>query len=88
MNLNDVLIERGSTHGNWKFQSAFSQQLKDAVHHAAGYGRLSDSARESIDMICVKISRIVSGNPNEPDHWKDIAGYATLVLKELENDPT
>lgn len=84
MSIEEVLKERGKTHGNWQFQSAFSQQLKDSVYYAAGYGRLSDSVRESLDMICVKMSRIICGNPDEIDHWKDIAGYATLVVKELE----
>jgi hypothetical protein len=27
----------------------------------------------------MKMSRILCGNPNEPDHWRDIAGYATLI---------
>jgi hypothetical protein len=35
--------------------------------------------REALDMILHKIARIVNGNPNETDHWHDIAGYATLV---------
>ncbi|WP_257617167.1 hypothetical protein [Campylobacter pinnipediorum] len=37
-------------------------------------------------MIAHKIARILAGNPNYKDHWDDIAGYATLVSKELEND--
>lgn len=82
--VDNILAERGKTHGDWKFQSAFSQQLKDAVHYAPGYGRLSNSARESLDMICVKISRIVCGDPSHKDSWDDIAGYAMLVAKSLE----
>jgi hypothetical protein len=39
--------------------------------------------RESLDMISNKIARIVNGNPSEPDHWIDIAGYATLIANRL-----
>jgi hypothetical protein len=40
--------------------------------------------QESLDMICNKMSRIVNGNPYYDDSWVDIAGYATLVVKQLE----
>ncbi len=33
-------------------------------------------------MICLKISRIVTGDPEHPDNWHDIAGYATLAERE------
>lgn len=35
-------------------------------------------------MIAVKIARILVGDCNHPDHWHDIAGYATLVADRLE----
>ena len=34
-------------------------------------------------MILHKIGRIVAGDEMEPDHWLDIAGYATLVVLRL-----
>jgi hypothetical protein len=30
------------------------------------------------------MGRIVNGNPDKVDHWKDIAGYAMLVADRLE----
>ena len=36
-------------------------------------------------MIAHKLGRICAGDPDFPDHYKDIAGYATLVAKELES---
>lgn len=79
-----ILAERQHTHGDFTLQSAFAQQLKDSLRHAAGYGRLSNGAREALEMICVKMSRIVCGNPCHKDSWDDIAGYATLVSKTLK----
>jgi hypothetical protein len=37
-------------------------------------------------MITHKISRILNGDPNYDDSWRDIAGYAMLVVKELERN--
>jgi hypothetical protein len=37
-------------------------------------------------MIVDKISRIVCGDPDFVDHWRDIAGYATLVADDIEGE--
>ena len=40
--------------------------------------------REALHMICSKLARIRCGDVNKIDSWHDIAGYATLVVKDLE----
>lgn len=35
-------------------------------------------------MILHKLARIANGQANQPDSWADIAGYATLMVRELE----
>ena len=42
--------------------------------------------QEALDMIFHKIARILNGDPNYADSWHDIAGYATLIDKELNNE--
>jgi hypothetical protein len=79
----NVLNERKQTHGDWGKQSALSAKLKSLFFYSESWGRLTMSQQEALEMIAVKISRIISGNPNHPDHWEDIAGYATLALREL-----
>lgn len=37
----------------------------------------------ALDMILVKIGRIINGDPNYDDNWRDISGYATLVADRL-----
>jgi hypothetical protein len=69
---------RHSTHGDWQQQSGCARQLKEVISFGAGENGLSASQHEALDMIAVKISRILTGNPNEPDHWDDIMGYAKL----------
>ena len=62
------------------------QELKEAIscHFDTHANSLSPQQQEALEMICHKIARIVAGNPNFVDHWRDIAGYATLVANELE----
>ena len=45
--------------------------------------KLNAAQRESLEMICHKIARILNGDPNYIDNWTDIAGYAVLVEQEL-----
>lgn len=68
--------ERGKTHGDWIRQANVSQELKAVV--GSNDGRLEYHQREAIDMIMVKVSRILSGDASFADHWDDIAGYAHL----------
>ena len=79
----ELTRERQSTHGSFETNALISQGLKNIIHGAPGYNQLSYVQREALDMIALKISRILSGNPNEPDHWQDIAGYAHLGGKDV-----
>jgi bcepNY3gp66 len=86
MNIDEILAERGKTHGKFWEHAKVSQELKEAIscHFDTHANSLSPQQQEALEMICHKIARIVAGNPNFVDHWRDIAGYATLVADELE----
>ena len=45
---------------------------------------LSDAQAESLEMIAVKIARILSGDPDFADHWDDVIGYAKLARPETD----
>jgi hypothetical protein len=77
--VNDILAERQQSHGNFAHNAKFSQALKRLLDTGANR---TDVQQEAVDMICLKLSRILS-NPNVADHWDDIAGYATLAANEL-----
>ena len=78
--VNATLNSRASTHGDFKDNGLIMQALKNNMRfEGANWETLAPHMREALDMIQHKIGRILSGNPNEPDHWHDIAGYATLV---------
>jgi hypothetical protein len=48
------------------------------------YDRLTPVQVHALRMIALKMSRIVSGNPNEKDSWVDCAGYATLAAERIQ----
>lgn len=82
-----VLTERGKTHGDFVQQALTSQLVKNIFRGQTNWERLSWCQQDALDMIAVKLSRILTGDPNVKDHWTDIAGYATLVAQQLK-DPT
>lgn len=82
----NILKKRERTHGDFADVANVSQCLKGAI--AVGpVDELPDIHRESLDLICTKIARIVCGDHNEPDHWIDIKGYAELVLQNIAPAP-
>ena len=84
--INALLAERGKTHGDYMTHATITQDLKRVMQHHANDldRRLGDDMQETLEMIAHKIGRIIAGNPAEPDHWRDIAGYAQLVANRLE----
>ena len=83
-NINDTLIERGSRYGKFRNHANISQDLKYVMHNTNNWETMSNDKREALDMIVHKIGRILNGDPEYADSWIDLAGYATLVVKNLE----
>ena len=81
--LTDILTERGNNYGAFFAQAGTSRELKTAMHIRNGWDRLGPDMQEALEMIAMKMSRIVHGNPNHLDSWDDIAGYARLVADRL-----
>ena len=79
-----TLAERGKRYGDFAGHAGVTQRIKAAIVSAPRYARLTPSQREALDMIAHKVGRILNGDPNYPDSWHDIAGYATLIEKELQ----
>lgn len=82
--IEDVLNERQKTHGDYADHARITQELK-YVMRLHDYHDLSDCQKETLEMIAHKIGRILAGDPNHVDHWTDIAGYATLIERQLSS---
>jgi len=83
-----TLKQRGNRYGEFKNLAALSQELQDMFHtHVVNYGQPAEFTpvmTEAIEMIFHKIARIANGDPAYDDTWRDIAGYAQLVVDELD----
>lgn len=80
-----TLADRGSKYGPFLDNALVSQGLKDVMKSVPGWAKLSADQQEALELIAMKISRIVTGNPNYIDNWVDVAGYATIVAKAVVN---
>jgi len=80
-----LISERHKTHGAYNDTARIIQSFKRVVRnelyhrHTRGQAPLTDSQYESMDMILVKIGRIISGDSAYEGHWSDIAGYAKIA---------
>jgi len=79
MNIKDVLNKRQATHGDFYANAMVVQGIMSALADGNNYQDLTDYQLTGLQNIAGKMARIVNGNASEPDHWVDIAGYATLV---------
>jgi len=86
MKTDEILAERGKTYGNYLAQATICGNLRSVLVTAFRRRKieLAPDQFDAMSMICVKLSRIVNGDPDYADNWRDIAGYATLVADRLE----
>jgi len=79
-----LLAERQHTHGDFQATAMIAQRFKDISKSTPNWNvNLTDVQREALEAIFVKIARILSGDPNHPDHWRDVEGSAHLVSETL-----
>jgi hypothetical protein len=81
-NLNETLAERGEQYGDFKQMALLATLLKNALRNE----KMNAVQREATDLICTKLARIAVGNPHNRDSWQDIAGYASLVVAQMDRE--
>ncbi|WP_432481717.1 DUF6378 domain-containing protein [Moraxella sp. ZY200743] len=84
-NINEILEQRRNNYGTFNHVASIAEQIAEACEYNKEYR--THSMNMAIYMIASKLARIVSGNPSYKDSWVDIAGYAQLIVNELENNP-
>ena len=84
--VDEILATRASRYGDFATNALLSQTLQHIIlQHAArnpSY-KIEPYMAESLTFICQKIARIANGDPSYLDNWVDIAGYAQLVVNEI-----
>lgn len=87
-NVKDTLYKRAAVYGDFYFQSKVSVDLRQFITKQLALRKktLAHDQQEALDMICMKISRIINGCADNHDSWHDIAGYASLVADRLKKE--
>ena len=87
MDYSDMFLNsRTKTHGNFSDVAKVYDIIKTTLENGKFYHEANATQRTALNMIAYKLARIVSGNPWYGDHWKDVKGYAQLVLEHLGED--
>jgi Domain of unknown function (DUF6378) len=85
--IRDILDVRRKTHGDFEEQANLWHDLFETCMATLNWYELTADQQHALVFILTKIARLLVGNHNEPDHWRDIAGYATLVADRLGPKP-
>ena len=87
MNIKDLVEERGKQYGTFYDNAAVIQELKEVVlANSKDWYKLQPDVKQALEMICTKMGRIITGNPDNVDSWEDIAGYSVLVADRIKKD--
>lgn len=86
-----LLNERGAVYegyGKFKDLAEVAQRFKDSLQYflITRNKYLAPDQQEALDMIFHKVARIINGDADYVDNWKDIAGYAMLISDRLEGN--
>lgn len=80
----EILSQRKQVYGDFLRQAQIACDLKGVMwSYTAWADQLAPDQREALEMIQVKVARILNGDPNYVDNWRDIEGYARLVADRL-----
>ena len=82
--IEETLESRDSTHGDFVDQAECAQRMVDVLNKAEGWMRCPKWMQYAMQMICMKLARIVHGDCRTTEHWHDIQGYARLVEREFD----
>lgn len=83
--IDETLQDRQASHGDYHEQAEMACALRDTMRTGVRWASLSRVEQDALQMIAVKLSRILTGNPHVVDHWHDIQGYAALVERDLRS---
>lgn len=86
LTVDHILDQRHQTYGRFIDLAEVAIELRSVIRkHMDMRGKTWEpDQEEALNMICSKIARIVNGDPNHLDSWRDIAGYATLAADRIE----
>lgn len=84
--IEETLTQRGGTYGDFRDNARISQNIKKAMQDSPNWQVLPPYIKEGLELIALKMSRILSGDPLYGDNPHDIIGYAKLIEDRAAQD--
>ena len=88
--VSEITAKRGSVYGPFLHNALVAQAIKAAIRNIPDpdneglrWENLPLDVREGLDLIALKMSRIVTGDALYIDNWDDIGGYAKIVADRI-----
>lgn len=88
--VSEITAKRGAVYGPFLHNAIVAQKLKAALraipdpdNEGLRWENLPADVREALDLIVLKMSRIVTGDGEYLDNWDDIGGYAKIVADRI-----
>ena len=82
----ELLAQRKNVHGDFSDNCQMTSDFMDLLYGCPNWKNFTPLHKVGLYQILHKIGRIASGDPNYPDHWNDIAGYAIQTCKRLPKE--
>lgn len=86
--IRDTLVERGGRYGRFSDNATISNAVLNILRATAGWSRFQPDQIVATEIIVQKLARALSGDPNYDDNWRDIAGYAQLIVDRINGTGT
>lgn len=85
-NINETLAERGARYGEFKEHARCVGQFIEVFETSPNWKDMRYDSAQALRVIADKMARMLNGDPEYDDNWRDIIGYATLVLNRIEKE--
>lgn len=87
MTIENILSERQKTSGDYARVARTSQAIQRVLAKGRNWeqGSLTDEMTTSLQMIALKLARIVEGDCHHRDHFDDVAGYGLLAAQSVSS---
>jgi len=82
----EILAQRGEDYGSFIDGAFIMQSIKQIMFDSPNWKDLWPDQKESMEMFASKIGRLLNGDPDHLDSWRDIEGYARLVTNRLKGE--
>ncbi len=92
--IDETIQARANRYGDFTEEAIIAMGLKNTLRFKwsddllslssrPGWVRLEPYQQHALELMCMKIARIINGDPTYIDSWHDIQGYAKLVEDRL-----